>query len=204
MARPTRPAIGAVTRVNSRFSSAALQRGGDRVDLRRRFLRERGAAVAAPRATWRPARRAARRAAPPSWRAGRSLWPARAPPSGDRPRPGTAAGRSGTAGRRGFTIAPSRKRTPATKPETLGRTATVFTASSRPVNSSHSVTSLDEDRCHRDLRRGRLAGLRSGPRAAGSRHEEGKQQEEHKWNDERVDRVKLALPDVPGWRVACV
>src|SRR5262245_45666527 len=38
-------------------------------------------------------------------------------------------------------MAPSENRTAATYPETRGRTSTVSTACSRPVNSSHSVTS---------------------------------------------------------------
>ena len=49
------------------------------------------------------------------------------------------------------TIAPSVKRTAATKPDTRGRTATVLTASRRPVNSSHSVTSRDDDLGDGDL-----------------------------------------------------
>ena len=45
MARPTRPAIGAVTRVNSRFSSAARSGGFDGRCLRGGLLREGGAAI---------------------------------------------------------------------------------------------------------------------------------------------------------------
>ena len=46
MARPTRPAIGASTRVNSRFSSAARSAASTAVDLRRRLGGDAGAAIA--------------------------------------------------------------------------------------------------------------------------------------------------------------
>ena len=67
--------------------------------------------------------------------------PGPGPRAADPPRPGTAAGRSRTARSPGRTTAPSVKCTDASNPDTRGRTSTWCTASRRPVNSFHSVTS---------------------------------------------------------------
>ncbi len=140
MARPTRPPMGAMTRVNSRFSSAdrsaastadtcASASAAD--DARRscssadiafsaesRRARSRSAAVRANAALARA--RSARNRSTSAWNGRGSIWKSRSP-------------------RR--TTAPSVKCTDAIRPDTRGRTSTWCTASRRPVNSLHSVTS---------------------------------------------------------------
>ena len=140
IARPTRPVIGAVTRVNSRFSSAAAS-PADRPPPSAPLIRARTrCGDRTLRATSRSRRAIAQRAAVPTRRGRPPRRRGCAPRAADRLRPGMAADRSGTAGRPSCTTAPSSNVTLATKPDTRGRTATVSTASSRPVNSSHSVT----------------------------------------------------------------
>ena len=171
MARPTRPPMGAMTCVNSRFSSAdrnaastadtcASASAAD--DARRscssadiafsaesRRARSRSAAVRANAALARA--RSARNRSTSAWNGRGSIWKSRSP---------------------GRTTAPSVKCTDAIRPDTRGRTSTWCTASRRPVNSLHSVTSRASG-LRGGHRRGRRGGSLGGGRRAGGQGERG-------------------------------
>ena len=175
------------------------QRRGDRVDLRRRLGGERGAAV-----VLLPRHRVLRGQALGALRFGvgalhrrpgaRELRLQAIDFGLERPR-----SRSGRGDRRAGTIAPSRKRTPATKPDTRGRTATVLTASSRPVNSSHSVTSRSTTWRRETFGGGGSAGCAAGrAQPAELSPTQSDQEEQDHGDDERADRVHAACRSSAG------